>query len=219
MEAARIRGLGLSSARAFDEASRTYDAWYEEHLAELLSELKALRKLLRPGLRLDVGVGTGLVAQRLGVEVGVDLSLGMLRRALKRGIAVVKGVGEHLPFREACFDHVVTVATLCFLDDPAGAVKEAWRVVKPGGCFVACFISKESEWGKLYEARRSRGGIYACMRLLAPSEVMELLRKAGFKLGRVAATLSQPPGSGVVEEPSGEVEGRGFVCLEGLKET
>ena len=209
----------MSSAEAFDEASATYDEWYEQHPGALMSELKALEALVpRRGLGLDLGVGTGLMAERLGVQVGLDPSAGMLRRAAQRGIMAVRGGGEALPFRKACFDYAVSTAALCFMDEPAKALEEAWRVVKPGGRLVACIISRDSQWGRLYEAKRRKGGVYTYMKLLSPSDLESLMRRAGFKPSRASATLSQPPGLDVVEEPSSEVEGRGFVCLEGLKE-
>ena len=183
----------MSSAEAFDEASATYDEWYEQHPGALISELKALEALVpRRGLGLDLGVGTGLIAERLGVQVGLDPSTGMLRRAAQRGIMAVRGGGEALPFRKACFDYAVSTAALCFMDEPAKALEEAWRVVKPGGRLVACIISRDSHWGRLYEAKRRKGGVYTYMKLLSPSELESLMRRAGFKPSRACLLYTSP---------------------------
>ena len=45
----------------------------------------------------------------------------------------VRGLAEHLPFADACFDHVVFATTLDHFVDPARALREARRVVMPGG--------------------------------------------------------------------------------------
>lgn len=50
----------------------------------------------------------------------------------------VRGVGEVLPFRNACFDCVLSVAVLEHVKDPFRCAREITRVLKPGGDIYCC---------------------------------------------------------------------------------
>jgi demethylmenaquinone methyltransferase/2-methoxy-6-polyprenyl-1,4-benzoquinol methylase len=96
---------------------------------------------------LDVATGTGLVARELVgryhcTVVGLDQSPQMLagaRRALAgrpelaRRIELVEGEAEQLRFTDREFDHLTFTYLLRYVDDPASALAELARVVKPGG--------------------------------------------------------------------------------------
>jgi ubiquinone/menaquinone biosynthesis C-methylase UbiE len=58
-----------------------------------------------------------------------------------------RGVAEDLPFPAARFDTVVSTFTLCSVADPARALAEASRVLKPGGVllFLEHGLSPEAE--------------------------------------------------------------------------
>ncbi len=94
---------------------------------------------------LDVATGTGLVAvelaRRYGCRVvGLDRSADMLAEASRRNgliTALVNGRAERLPFADATFDHVTFTYLLRYVDDPASAVSELARVLKPGGRLAA----------------------------------------------------------------------------------
>ena len=117
--------------------------WERKHGVELR------RKLLADtgGRVLEIGVGTGLSFQHYPqVEelVGVDPSGPMLRRAsrraaeTRRGVALVEAPAEQLPFPDASFDTVVTMAVLCTVDEPERSLAEIHRVLRPDGRF--CFL-------------------------------------------------------------------------------
>ena len=59
------------------------------------------------------------------------------RRAnrLGRDVTIVQEVGERLPFEDASFDSVVTTLVLCMVRDHKKVVREARRVLRPGGAF------------------------------------------------------------------------------------
>jgi demethylmenaquinone methyltransferase/2-methoxy-6-polyprenyl-1,4-benzoquinol methylase len=90
---------------------------------------------------LDVATGTGMVAQALHdrygcAVVGLDQSPDMLRVARTRdGVydSIVEARAERLPFADASFDHLTFTYLLRYVDDPAAAMRELARVVKPGG--------------------------------------------------------------------------------------
>jgi SAM-dependent methyltransferase len=94
---------------------------------------------------LEVGCGTGVIAAelaRLGEArvVGLDVAGGMLAFARRQegGVTYVQGDAHALPFTAGSFDAVVCHYLLLWLADPAQAVREMARVVRPGGDVLAC---------------------------------------------------------------------------------
>jgi ubiquinone/menaquinone biosynthesis C-methylase UbiE len=98
------------------------------------------------GAVLEIGFGTGLNLPHYPAHVRrltvVEPSCGMhhlaMRRMRESGIAVDWRAlrGECLPFADDAFDTVVSTFTLCSIDDVDGALKEAYRVLRPGGRFL-----------------------------------------------------------------------------------
>ena len=98
---------------------------------------------IRPGQRvLDVGCGTGVLTRELalrtgpgGAVTGLDSSPRMLAIAQRLSPALEwrEGFAEVLPFPDGSFDAVVSQFGLMFFPDPAQALREMMRVLKPGG--------------------------------------------------------------------------------------
>jgi ubiquinone/menaquinone biosynthesis C-methylase UbiE len=99
-------------------------------------------------------------AAPLGITIGVEPSSRMRKRAESRGIRVLEGVAESLPFPDACFDFALMVTTICFLDDAAKAFRETARVLRAGGVFVIGFVDKDSALGLIYQQRREQNRFY-----------------------------------------------------------
>lgn len=129
-------------ARSFDQAAALYAAnrpGYPEAMYDAVEELCG-----RPlaGARVaDVGAGTGLgtgpMHRRGARVVAVEPGDGMaaeFRRA-HPDVPVVRGDGNRLPLTTAAFD-LVTYAQAWHWTDPARAVPEARRVLRPGGALA-----------------------------------------------------------------------------------
>lgn len=91
------------------------------------------------GAILELGIGTGLnlPAYSSGAHViGVDVELDLIRRACDRGAQAIVGDGERLPFPDATFDYVTSALVFCSIPDPAQALREVARVLRPGGRLI-----------------------------------------------------------------------------------
>jgi diguanylate cyclase (GGDEF)-like protein/PAS domain S-box-containing protein len=167
---------------------------------------------------LEIGVGTGRFAAPLGVQVGVDPSAAMLEQARARGIRVVLGIAEQLPFTASSFDYALIVTTICFVDNPHAMLREARRVIKPGGCLVIAFIDRKSPLGQEYLAHQSENVFYRHATFFSSEEVGSLLRDSGFPRQEWVQTLSMTlPDTGEIEP---FVPGRGkgaFAVVRGIK--
>jgi SAM-dependent methyltransferase len=85
------------------------------------------------GRVLEIGAGTGLNLPHY--PDGIDLVLSEPEPPMARRIAapVVAARAEELPFADASFDTVVSTFVLCTVAEPARAVGELARVLRPGG--------------------------------------------------------------------------------------
>jgi len=178
-------------AAAFEAHHQRYEAWFEKHEAAYISELLALRPFVPwEGRGLEIGVGSGRFAGPLGVQVGVDPSPAMLVYAAARGIEVVQGTAENLPFVAGSFDHAMVVTTICFVDSPAEMLAEARRVLKPGGRLVIGFIDRESALGQDYLAHQAENVFYRDATFYSSDEIAQLLLETGFSISAWGQTLA-----------------------------
>lgn len=186
----------------FDKHHHRYESWFANHNAAYCSELLAVQALLpRFGFGLEIGVGTGRFAAPLGVCVGLDPSAAMLEYARARGIQVVQGIAEQLPFAANSFDFALSVATICFLDDVRAMLHEARRVIKPDGCLVLGFIDRGSSMGQEYLNQQTDNVFYREATFYTAEEVEKMLRESGFTSMEWVQTLSRPVREIVEVEP------------------
>jgi len=191
-----------------------YDEWYSRNRITAENEVKALKALGLKGLGLEIGVGTGFFASKLNIRYGIDPSVNMIKLARDRGIEVIAGYGEYLPFRDQIFDFIAIIVTLCFVNDPLSVLRESWRVLKYGGLIAVCIIPKDSEWGKYYRMF-SRSPFYRVAKFYSTDEVKSMLDQLNFKVLKCVSTLNSygPKDRPKYEEPKFNTVSGGFVCL------
>ena len=175
--------------------------WHEIrslHVPEREVEAELLRLLPTDGVSdlLDIGTGTGRILELFGPKVaravGVDASREMLavaranlEKAGLRNCQVRLADMYQLPFAGGSMDAIIIHQVLHYLDEPAEALAEAARVLKPGGRLVVVdFARHELELLRSEHAHRRLG--------FEDEEVAGWLSQAGLVPGPVAHLKGQP---------------------------
>ena len=150
---------------------------------------------LAEGRVLELGIGMGLnlsfydpakVESVTGVDPAAELRA--IAEAAPRdprlSVRVEAGTAEALPFQDHQFDCVVCTFTLCSVQTPEAALREARRVLKPGGRFLYCEhgLAPDTEvakWQRRIEPiwKRISGGCH----ITRP--IASAIADAGFTLG------------------------------------
>ncbi len=200
----------------FETHHRRYDDWFEHHAAAYQSELLAIRALLPwEGRGLSIGVGTGRFAAPLGVSFGIDPAPRVLAYARGRGVSVVQGVAEALPFTDGSFDYALSVTTICFVDDIGCMLNEARRVLRLGGGLVIGFIDRTSGLGQHYLAHQAESVFYREATFYSADELERQLGNSGFSAPVWVQTLSKPLPEITAVEPIRAGRGEGaFVAVK-----
>ena len=199
---------GVKRARAaaaeayFERAQEDWDRIRELHLSENDIEAAMLQAIGEGefDLLIDVGVGSGRVLEVLGDRVsrgvGVDINHSMLnvaRNHLDRaGLAhchVRQADVCALPFEDESADLVTVHQVLHYLDDPAVAIAECARVLKPGGkLLIVDFAPHQLDFLRDEHSHRRLG--------FSDAEMGEWVEASGLELTRRAALHPEEEGSG-----------------------
>jgi len=203
----------------FEKHSTEYDSWFERNKSAYESELSAVKELLpETGKGVEVGAGSGRFALPLGIEIGVEPSQHMREIAEKRGLTVVDGRAENLPFDDASFDFALMVTTICFVDDIEKAFSEVYRVLKPEGSLIVGFVDSDSPVGRGYRAGKDESLFYKPATFYSVHDVIGFLEAAGFRDFAARQTIFTSPSNISEIEPVREGWGEGsFVVLKGSK--
>jgi ubiquinone/menaquinone biosynthesis C-methylase UbiE len=128
--------------RHWDRQAATYDAKTAGAERRLLRASRAWVCSRALGSTLEVAVGTGANLGHYPDQVSltaVDWSSAMVEAARRRGdrerraVDVRPADATALPFPDASFDSVVITFSLCCIPDERAALREALRVLRPGG--------------------------------------------------------------------------------------
>ncbi len=181
-----VRSQRAQNAQAFfARLAPEWDRIRSLHAPEATVEAAVVEALGPKPIRdcLDLGTGTGrmlqLLAPRVSRAVGLDASHAMLSVARanleKAGLNRVElrqGDIYAPPFPRNAFDLVVVHQVLHYLDDPARAIREAARLVAPGGrLLVIDFAPHSLEFLREHQAHRRLG--------FAADQVQGWLEEAG----------------------------------------
>ncbi len=188
---AQVKAQRQADAQAyFAENAENWTAIRAYHVAEEKTE-EAIRQLVgdvHVGRNVDLGTGTGrmleMFAPLADEAIGVDLSREMLSFARANlgqagldHVQVRQGDISGLTLQDASADLVTLHQVLHFLADPAKAIAEAVRLLKPGGrLVVADFASHDLEFLREQFAHRRLG--------IAHYDMTSWVKAAGAKITR-----------------------------------
>ena len=192
------RALAARKARTgtgrtfFDAVGPEWDALRTVFGDDLL-RARATAALVPPRLRVaDIGTGTGILALELaslGLDViAVDQSEGMLEAARRKWSAIREesqgrvefrsGDAHALPLEDSSVDAAFAHMVLHSLEEPAKAIQEMSRVVRPGGQLILVdFLAHDHAW-----MREDLGLLWLGFE---PESMIEWLAEAGLESPRI----------------------------------
>ena len=150
----------------FDQFSdRGYDVFDSESknriVTECMNVLSSFVKIKNGMLIADFGCGSGVFTDILREKgfntIGLDLSRKILSAGRRKfpGMNFVNGDVERLPFASSSLDLVLFSGMLHHLPEKTLCASEAYRVLKPGGAFVAFDPNKLNPFMWIYRDKSS----------------------------------------------------------------
>jgi len=169
---------------------------------------RKIRSFLKPGSVLDDGGGFGPFRPYCeGMKyINLDPCEGMLKDDPGPEETKIVGAGENLPFPDAHFDNVVSIAVLRLVSDDKRYLQEAYRVLKPGGIFV--LVNATSDYPDnlktnpflfwvpyIYNYQKARVGEETRWKekLMPRAELIALIESAGFKIKQTERVTKHLP--------------------------
>jgi ArsR family transcriptional regulator len=198
----RLKGVlarrQTKSEEFFASAAGQWDRLRQEMFGRA-SALQVLPALLDSHLTVgDLGCGTGQTSAALASfvsrTIAVDRSSEMLQAARKRlrdfgNVDVRRGQLEALPIDDGELDAAIMMLVLHHVPDPAAALGQAGRVLKPGGRLVVCdMLPHDRE-----EYKQQMGHVWLGFN---EDQVKRLLGAAGFSSPRIVALPTDPDAKG-----------------------
>ncbi len=178
--------IGSFNPFELEELAAEYDRWYETPLGAFAEqqELMALQQVLE-GLEkgkviVEVGAGTGRVAAWLARQgfpvIAVEPAAAMRRYGERRTAGLpVQWIAAHaymLPFPDSSQSAVLFFATLEFITEPQRALREAVRILQPGGLLLLGLLHAHSPWAAFYCWLGRRGELpWSQARFYTPEEM------------------------------------------------
>ncbi len=192
-ENAGLQGLFNSLAASYERKGPRFFSHFGRRLVERVNPVAGAKVL-------DVATGRGAVlfpaAERVGPQgavAGIDFSSRMITEtAAEVAAAAIGNVrlqqmdAEHLEFRSDSFDYVLCGLSLLFFPNPHRALRELYRVLKPGGSVGLTTFAKDSPIQQVYVPALRRhlslpqDGTAAPPRFDTKEELRSAVSEAGF---------------------------------------
>ncbi|GAA1754335.1 methyltransferase domain-containing protein [Luedemannella helvata] len=188
------RALPRNDVRQYEDLR---DEWWRPNgLFVTLHWIAAARAALIPpatregAVLVDLACGAGLLAPHVEGyrHVGVDLVTPSLEQAREHGVTPVRADVTRVPLADGCADVVSAGEILEHVDDPAGVVAEACRLLRPGGTLVIDTINATAaaRFVVVTVGERVPGGappgIHDPSLFVRPSVIVEAAARAGVDL-------------------------------------
>jgi len=197
----KISGNSKHTRSRYDLISPVYDLveWPIEKLKFSKWRSEIWEKVQGPEV-LEIAIGTGKNISYYPVDIevtGIDISPKMLKRARifveKNDIEQVRILemdAEELEFDDNTFDNAVATFAFCSIPDPIQGLKEALRVVKPGGelHLLEHMLSKNSAMAKVM--KKLDAPIHYLAGVHIARQTVDNVRKAGWNIENVEELTS-----------------------------
>jgi len=172
--------------------SDDYDVFTAAAKARIVDAVVRLGKL-KAGARIaDLGCGSGaftvLLRQRGFAPMGLDISPKLIALAREKfaGIEFLEGDAENLPFADGSLDAILLSGLIHHFPDPRRLAAETYRVLKPGGRFVAFDPNRLNPFMWLYRDTASPFyspiGVTENERPIVAGQVARVFGNAGFRV-------------------------------------
>ena len=209
----------MPKTKPFDDYISEYEEWFVQNSTVYSSELKAIKNISGvPENAVEIGIGSGLFAEPLGIKTGIEPSETMREMAKERGLHVIDGVAENLPWKDNSIDYVLMVTTICFVDDVKKSLSEVHRILQNNGSFIIAFVDKNSPMGQLYQKNKEESLFYKNATFFSTEELYEYLKEAGFSIKKTQQTVFGRLNEVVkVQKPKGGYGEGSFVVIKAVK--
>ncbi len=163
------------------------DGMERDHLPIALPAIEKMRVAATDNV-LDAGCGSGWLVRRLakvahdGRVVGMDISDEMIRLARRQSqdsdnVLFLAAEVAEIPWQANFFHHIISVESAYYWPDPGAALKELFRVLRPGGhAWILINYYQDNihchQWGELLAVKTH---------LLLAEDWRSLFRLAGFE--------------------------------------
>ena len=177
----RLREREGDSQAFFAGAAAEWDRLRRELYGEAFSAAAMLALLPRETVVADLGCGTGQASAALAPNVrqviAVDNSAAMLKAARRHTAAYAnvdlrRGDLTAIPVDDGACDAALLLLVLSYAPDPAAILREAWRILKPGGRAVVVDLLPHDRDDFRRRLGQQRLGV-------APADLAQMLSDAG----------------------------------------
>jgi len=178
--------------RVRDEFNRWAEAGrgaeMETHHRPITDPMLRLMDLQPSDTVLDVGCGTGWLARQIAAQLpegrvaGIDVSDEMIKLAQRsstglESVTFLLGAADNIPWPDSSFTKVISVESAYYWDDPSRAIRETFRILRPGGsAWILINFYRDNP-----HCHQWVDELTVPVKLLAADEWARLLRDAGFQ--------------------------------------